>query len=183
MAEPAIWLEMVKVGATLAAAGAAAYVAYTIGSSQRDIAVRQADTAAAQRKVSEAKLNLDLFEERYALFEKVWGFLSTGPNQSESINASLRPEFTNLIPRAQFLFGSEIADFMRDASKRRIDLAVAHVQLTSGNMPPDLPQKIAEMETWFHTEASNCFKRFAPYLDFSVWKADPLERLLSKNAA
>lgn len=180
MAEPVIWLELVKVAATVGAAGAAAYVAYAIGTAQRDIAARQADTAAAQRKISEAKLNFDLFKERYEVFEKVWGFLSTGPNNNETVTASLRPEFTNLIPRAQFLFGSEIADFMREASKRRTDLAVAYVQLTSGNMPPDLPQRIAEIETWFYTEASNCHKRFDAYLDFSVWKA---ERLANKIGA
>jgi hypothetical protein len=38
-------------------------------------------------------------------------------------------------------------------------------------------QTIGSLEQWFAYEATNCFKRFADYLDFSRWKLDPLERL------
>jgi hypothetical protein len=95
-----------------------------IALSQKRIAQQQARTAAEQRKVSAAKLNLDLFEERYALFYKVWGFLSDAlEDTADKVPHPLRPEFTNLIPKARFLFGNEIADYMIEANTMRLEAA------------------------------------------------------------
>lgn len=74
-------LEIARVIVTTLATSAAAYYAIKIAASQRDIARQQAMTASAQAKTSEAKVNLDLFELRYAVFEQVWGFLSEPINK------------------------------------------------------------------------------------------------------
>ncbi|UEP34910.1 hypothetical protein LL998_01015 [Burkholderia ambifaria] len=63
-----------------------------------------------QYHVARAKLNLDLFEKRYELFNMVWAFASfvvqDGP---PSLQAPERIELKNLNPKIEFLFGDEIA--------------------------------------------------------------------------
>lgn len=49
----------------------------------------------------------------------VWGFATSGPREGR-VDASC---FTKLIPKARFLFGAEIADYMNEASRKHIDLA------------------------------------------------------------
>jgi hypothetical protein len=167
-------LEVAKVIATLAAASGASYVAWRIGTSQRDIARQQADIAAEQRQIAAAKLNLELFEERYELFMKVWGFLSDAlEDTADSVPHPLRPEFTNLIPKARFLFGREIAEYMIEANGNRVRLfTMLRQQQKDGGVPTFEGKSIADYQIWFNDEASNCFKCFAAYLDFSRWKVD-----------
>ncbi len=174
-------LELAKLLVTTIATGVAAYYAIKIAASQRDIAKRQAETALAAKKVAEAKLNFDLFEERYALFEQVWGFLSR-PVDYENPQP-MRSDFTNLIPKAQFLFGAPIADYMREASSKQIELSSMIRQQRNKPLNPEQVERMYETELWFAEEAMGCFKKFAPYLDFSAWKVDPLERFFNLNAA
>jgi hypothetical protein len=145
-----------------------------IALSQKRIAQQQARTAAEQRKVSAAKLNLDLFEERYALFYKVWGFLSDAlEDTADKVPHPLRPEFTNLIPKARFLFGNEIADYMIEANTMRVRLfTVLRQQERGEGLAKFEGRTLADYQQWFAEEATKCFKRFADYLDFSAWKRD-----------
>lgn len=181
-----IWLELVKAGVTVGATLVAAWWARQIGRSQRDIAQKRAETASRQRKVAEAKLNLDLFKERYELFEKVWAFLSAhviGDPKDQPVWPS---QFNSLIPKAQFLFGKRIADYMRDVSEKHVQWAVAHQAVRerpSNIATPEESKAITEGTSWFKSEADECFKRFADYLDFSAWKIDPLDRVFNPNAA
>lgn len=182
MAEPVIWLDLVKVVATLCAASVAAWVTWRIGSSQMDIASQQAHIASEQKRIAAAKLALELFEERYDLFHKVWGFLSTAGKPDDT--DMLHGQFTNLIPKAQFLFGPEIANYMREAHTQRIRVDSLNRKLcvSTYSATPEQIKEHSDLQQWFYDEASNCFKRFAPYLDFSVWRAgkgDPLDRLLA----
>jgi hypothetical protein len=170
-----IWLEAIKVVATVGVTLVAAWWARQIGIGQREIARRQANTAHAQRIVSEAKLNLDLFEHRYAIFEKVWAFLSKPVVNSDELEIWPR-EFNRVIPRAHFLFGKNIADYMSLASEKHVELATileAIKQRAGSVATEDESKRIEELQTWFYTEATDCFKKFAEYLNFSTWKADP----------
>lgn len=144
--------------------------------SQRDIAAQQARTALAAKSVAQAKLNLDLFEERYALFQVVWGFLSEATQTKAPEGPGLYPEFTNLIPKVQFLFGTAIATYVREVHRKRLDLDLVNRRLmTMPYVPEEESKLMTELHSWFFDEASNCFKRFGEYLDFSAWRADPLE--------
>jgi hypothetical protein len=164
-------LEVAKVVATLIAAGVAAWVAYRIGSSQRDIAARQASTAEGVRKINEAKLKLDLFEERYALFDQIWTFLSK-PIDYDRITGS-RPDFTNLIPKAQFLFGPDIVAYMKEAATKQTTMATLLLASNNRELTHPEREKLARLEHWFTYQAIDCHLLFKDYLDFSSWKADP----------
>ena len=118
-------------------------------------------------KVGRAKLNLDLFEKRYGIFEKTWAFLSSPP--AGLFDSSL----DNLIPQASFLFGHEVAEYMRKASRNASELANIDIRAQArGNViaPEDIP-RITELQTWFISEATVGVKEvFGHYLDFSAWR-------------
>ncbi len=168
------WFEGLKWVVTVAVGWAAVNVAR----SQRDVASSQAKTASLQRRTADAKLSLDLFDQRYPVFEKVWEFLSDSTRTEGTLTN--HSELSNLIPKAEFLFGKPIADYMRDMHDKRVKLDTAHRRVKANTSSTEEDEKaIADLEHWFHEEASNCFKRFADYLDFTRWKVDALERLLS----
>jgi hypothetical protein len=148
-------------------------VSLIVGGITVAIQMRQTRTASEQRRIAAAKLNLDLFEERYELFYKVWGFLSDAlEDTADRFTTQLHPEFTNLLPKARFLFGEEIGKYMEEANKMRNGLStVLKIQQRSGGVPQFEGRNIGEYQLWFADEATNCFKRFGPYLDFSQWKA------------
>lgn len=158
-------LEIAKLVVTTLVTLVAAAFALKISASQRDIAKRQADTAREARDVSAAKLNLDLFEARYAVFLEVWKFLTIATGTS-SEDAPMT-ELVNLVPKAQFLFGKDIADYMQNMIARRVDLIVAQRKDKKHSLDPEA---IEHMIAWFFAEADNCHERFAPYLDFSGWQ-------------
>jgi len=143
-----------------------------ISRAQKNIAASQRDIALEQRRVATAKLNLDLFDRRYELFMEVWGFLSHG-SIGDVVEYS-DPKFTNLIPKARFLFGDDIAEYMNKASSKKTQVALANKQKTSAPYgTPDADKQIYELGIWFNNEAKDCFKTFAPYLDFSQWRGEP----------
>lgn len=65
MAFTAVELELIKLGVTTVVSVVVGFVTLRILSGQKAIAARQADTAAEQKKVAAAKLNLDLFDRRF----------------------------------------------------------------------------------------------------------------------
>ena len=124
-----------------------------------------------QYLVARAKLNLDLFEQRLQIFDATWSFLSSpfisGIQNLTDIN------FTNMIPKASFLFGPEIELYMREASKKVTELRIIEVRTTNSNniVPPELIERRLDLEKWFLKEASEGVKRvFGPYLEFQKWK-------------
>jgi hypothetical protein len=157
-----LWLEVAKLIVTLIAAGVAAFVAWRIGSSQRDIAKEQ-------KRISAAKLNLDLFEERYELFNKVWTYLSR--IKTDGPQGATPPDIGNIIPKARFLFGEPIANWMRDAYLQHVDLGTLDIKIRQGSTSDEDKARLVKLETWFEQEAKSCFERFSGYLDFSHWKA------------
>ncbi len=162
-------LEVLKLVVGSGITAVAAFFAVKISASQRDIAKQQAATARESREIAAAKLNLDLFEERYKLFLEVWQFLSIASSVSDE--TQIHTPFTNLIPKARFLFGKEVVDFMTEANQRRIAYILAVRASYNQDYDSSEAEKIGERAKWLLDAASNCQKKFAPYLDFSEWQA------------
>lgn len=124
-----------------------------------------------QANVATAKLNLDLFERRYKIFETTWAELSSAV-QNESVQIS-NPSFTNLFPSAEFLFGREIRAYMEEISKKCTNLWTIQ-QRTRANqniVPQDLINEQTDLLNWFAKQASEgCCSRFGTYLNFSTWR-------------
>lgn len=143
----------------------AAIVALTIGAIAGYIAFQQ-------WRVSRAKLNLDLFEQRYALFEIFWAFTSARVGDLENV-AEVTIRLRNSLPKFYFLFGEEIGDHVSAALTRAAHQDVsftvsrsAHVnEATSKAM-----KEASEHSMWFYEESNTLRSRFARYLDFKDWK-------------
>lgn len=121
-----------------------------------------------QYRVGRAKLNLDLFDKRYLVFQKTWEFLSSPPPGMFGSGP-----FDNLIPQASFLFGPEVAEYMRTASRHATELATIGARARGrGDViaPEDIPRD-TELHNWFFQEASVGVKSiFGRYLDFAEWR-------------
>lgn len=142
--------------------------AITVGCAAFIVSLQQVRTAKFQADIAKAKLNLDLFEKRYLLFETTWGFLSN-PDNDYRTN---RPKFTNEIPKASFLFGSDVEEYMKEISKNAVDLHVLTVKHNARNILAEEIARMSTLENWFISEASTGVKAiFGKYMNFSNWKS------------
>ncbi|WP_164977696.1 hypothetical protein [Burkholderia pseudomallei] len=146
---------------------AAAVVALLVGVVGAFIAWRQ-------YHVARAKLNLDLFEKRYELFSMVWAFASfvvqDGP---PSLQAPERIELKNLNPKIEFLFGEDIAKYVREINSRAMDLWAINEATRANNdvMRPEHIEQHHDLMNWFADAAiQGVRKRFGAYLDFEKWR-------------
>lgn len=126
-----------------------------------------------QYRVARAKLNLDLFERRYAVFELVWGYLSRtlqgGPEAPFTGNSA---ELTNIIPQTEFLFGTEMAGYLRSIHSKALELwAIDQRTKAHGDVMAHADiQRHLEVMQWLNEQASTGAKaEFGKYLDFSRW--------------
>jgi hypothetical protein len=121
-----------------------------------------------QYQVAKAKLKLDLFEKRYAIYHKTWVILSDAVirGTAEDHHGMATP-FNNFLPEAAFLFGPEIARYLDEVSTKWTQLN----GLTRSFSTAENPEKIKELEVWMYTQATTGAKaKFAKYLDFKNWK-------------
>jgi hypothetical protein len=142
----------------------AAFVTLIIGAIAAYIAWRQHETA-------KAKLKLDLFDKRYEIFEETWSYLSQAAKLAQ--NPDPFHPFTNIIPRAGFLFGSDIEKYLRTASEKQTQLWSINAKSKSNNniIAPEDIDRLALLESWFFNEASIGAKQvFGSYLNFEEWK-------------
>ena len=154
--QSSIWIEIAKGMPT-------AFVALIIG-------LVAAYIAWHQYQVAKSKLKLDLFEKRYAIFEHSWRFMS----EAVQIGATTGPlsQFDNLIPQAEFLFGNDVAEYLREASRKRTELwMILQKSKSSYGMSEDDIERDKVLTNWFFEEASKGVKQvFGPYLDFKTWR-------------
>lgn len=138
------------------------------------IAIASGLIAWRQYCVAKSKLNLDLFEKRYGIFEIVWRFVSgvitTGaPRPFDGESA----EITNLLPQIEFLFGLDIALYVRELLNKATELWTIDqaAKVSAGMMPPEHVERYKALLETFSYEASEVIKsRFAAYLSFDNWR-------------
>jgi hypothetical protein len=97
--------------ATIIAAATAAGITFVFNSRQLTIAKDQAATADAQRRIAAARLNFDLYEKRYAVFE-VARRLLRGVVQRDYIDAKEVIDFNIETADAPFLFEQDIVNYL-----------------------------------------------------------------------
>ena len=104
------YMEQAKLVVTSVIAEIAAGFGIAIQRSQRNIAQRQADTAHEAKLVAAAKLNLDLFERRMAIFDATWAVFPV-PHQNEGLTDEYKA-FRNAAHKAAFLFSQDVNDYL-----------------------------------------------------------------------
>ena len=146
----------------------AAFVALVIGLAAAGIAWRQA-------RIASAKLKLDLFEQRFAIFLAVWRAVSAPGIETVNLDEEVTG-IANMPSQAAFLCGGSLGQYVRevrDKLTRYRDLGggsgVDLLGFDAANLQRDAERVI--LRTWFASEAAgNCHERFRPFLDFSTWK-------------
>jgi hypothetical protein len=144
----------------------AAVVALLVGGIAAGIAYRQYG-------VARARLKLDLFEKRFAIFHKTWEILSEVVMKgTREKNYGLATPFNNFLPEAQFLFGEPIKKYLDEVSSRWTRLY--GLEAERGEEGIDRHANISEareLKCWFHEQASTGVKaQFDPYLNFENWR-------------
>ena len=123
-----------------------------------------------QYRVARAKLNLDLFEHRFALYDVIWTYLSAAEQGDGASDADLN----NAIPKAHFLFGPEIANFMHACieNKQRQRAAARELSQTPSDGPlrTRAERALTELMDFWVRERVGLRTRFAPYMDFKEWR-------------
>ena len=126
-----------------------------------------------QYEVAKAKLKLDLFEKRYAIFRKILVILTDVGTEENHERAT--PPFINYMPEAAFLFGKEIPEYLDELSgkwNQRHALQDDKVEMVdSDGRKNENSQKSKELDLWFYSQATWGVKeKFSKYLDFKNWK-------------
>lgn len=144
----------------------AAIVALLVGGIAAAIAYRQ-------YRIARTKLKLDLFDKRYAIFEEVWGILSDVVQNGTQTkpNRGMGTPFNNLVPKAAFLFGADIEEYVDKVSEAWAKLWSLELPLQSQSPTPKEIAEAAELRRFFHAQASEGAKAiFGRYLSFDGWK-------------
>jgi hypothetical protein len=120
-----------------------------------------------QFMVAKAKLKLDLFEKRYAIFHQTWVILSDVVIRgTREDHHGMATPFNNFLPEAAFLFGPEIYNYLDEVSTKWTELH--GVEGDKDNVAAGLIKD--DLELWFFNQASKGAKeKFSKYIDFQNW--------------
>jgi hypothetical protein len=124
-----------------------------------------------QYAVTKAKLKLDLFDKRYAIFQRTVTLLDVARKGTRERNYGLAP-FNDFRPQAAFLFGKPIERYLIEASTKWNELHGLEGELDGAGI--DRQANIASsrvLKNWFEEQVLNGAKaQFGAYLDFESWK-------------
>jgi len=177
------YMEQAKLVVTSAIAVIAAGFGIAIQRSQRNIAQRQADTAHQAKLVAAAKLNLDLFEKRMAIFDATWAVFPVA-HQNEGLTDEYK-EFRNAAHKAAFLLGRDVNDYLAEVLVKvdalRINGAMVRAQNDIARQNQQYNQSVgeamakllleqSELQMWLMEQAAPCKAVFGKYMDFSTWQ-------------
>ena len=136
--------------------------------------VQQRSSLFRQWQVSKAKLSLDLVEKREPIFQLVWEACSSYLQHYEPAKAKLAAiAIKNAVPRARFLFGKEIAEYMIDLATvmAKIDNADMRAARASNIITPDwIKPRHEAMERLIFEADDGCKDKFARFLNFNEWR-------------
>jgi hypothetical protein len=131
-----------------------------------------------QYQVAKAKLKLDLFEKRYAIFQKTRITLSDvfiRGTEEDHDGIAATPPFINFMPEATFLFGPEIEKYLDELSGKWNEhhaLSDEKVEMVGpdGHKNKD-SEGLKKLDLWFYAQATKGVQeKFSKYLNFANWK-------------
>lgn len=163
------WKLIVTTFVAAVVGGFTIYVAWQ----QRNIAKRQAAIAEQAKQVAAAKLNYDLFVERYRLYALLRDELLQIVIARQNYDPG-KSQYQLEVPKFAFLFGRDITDYLKKINDTHNEL------MSTWQRQPYTSEEerlnAAKLFSWMNTESLECYKRFKPYLDFSEWQAQDWAR-------
>jgi hypothetical protein len=122
-----------------------------------------------QWRVARSKLRLDLFDRRYKVFEATRKFLGSILRDARFEDSQLF-EFYAGTSDTEFLFGSEVVDYLTEIRKRALDMRL-HQKLCEplpvGKERSCHVQAEHDQLVWLGNQLTAMSKTFRPYLSFS----------------
>lgn len=122
-----------------------------------------------QYRVAENKLRLDLFDRRYKVYDATRKFLI----QIAQYNSFEEPELVNFaagISDAEFLFGADVVEYLKQIRKRALDMR-DHQAILEQELRDDELSRRAHTEqdhrSWLKKQITDMASVFAPYLGFA----------------
>ena len=85
-----------------------------------------------QLKTAREKLNADLFEKRFLIFQKCNQF-SAAIIQEGNLNYESLPDFYNAKGQAQFLFDVDVNDFLKETKERAFRIKNSYAEIYDSN--------------------------------------------------
>jgi hypothetical protein len=151
--------------AAVAAVLVAVLVTWRLGKGQLRIAKQQAATARQQAELAAVRLQHDLFDRRFAIYEAAQKLalevVETANVSREGWNAFIRSTEKSL-----FLLDKEVTDYLTDMRKRAVNLRNATGKLEQGSEEPGLARERADLSTWFAYQFDVLIEKFKPTLTF-----------------
>ena len=139
------------------------------------IAYQQWKTSRRQHELAQDKLKLDLFDQRYKVYQGLLDFI-------DAANIDGRPSreafgrFYLAINPAKFLFGDDLWKYLELVRKQAADLRAAGAMIAKATedrcetIPMAHLTQASETErellTWFYNQPEEASKQFLPYLNF-----------------
>ena len=122
-----------------------------------------------QWQLARSKLRLDLFDRRYKVYDTTRKFLAEIVRNAKFEDSHLF-EFYAGTSDAEFLFGSEVVDYLAQIRKRAIDMRT-HQKLYDRMPVGDERSRHVQAEhdqlVWLSEQLTAMTKSFTPYLGFS----------------
>lgn len=140
------------------------------------IAIQQYRTnklvAAHQLQIATKKLNFDLYEKRFRIFQETKDFILRIAKEGK-IDILEVHDFNININEAKFLFSVDIVQFLQELQKRVLNYSHLTEEINNHNLFPvhsaEYAEKVrewAELSKWFTCEYEHVEDRFLAYLDF-----------------
>jgi hypothetical protein len=155
--------------ATIIAAAVAAVITFVFNSRQLKIAKDQAATADAQRKIAAARLNFDLYEKRYAVFEAARRLLQDVVQQ-DYIDAKDVIKFNIETADAPFLFEQDIVNYLDKLRNKLLRFKRLRTQEKAADEGDEEEKRqrlvglVADQHQELNTELEIIIEKFKPYL-------------------
>ncbi len=126
-----------------------------------------------QYRLGREKFKLDLFEKRFAVFAGTRRFLTHILRDGDLQDYNYLWEYRAAIGEAEFLFETDITEYLEDIYKHALKLKADRDTLSSlpvGTERTQLNHEISENLRWLTDQLPELKKRFSPYMKFKTWK-------------
>ena len=125
--------------------------------------------ACLQWRVARNKLRLDLFDRRWQIYAATSKFVDAINNDPENVG-SYTNDFNAGTSNAEFLFGNDVLNYIKQVRTRAVGMRTARVLYESqpdGEARTRNVQRYEADLSWLIEQSISMTKTFAPYLGFS----------------
>jgi len=155
-------------GATIVAAFVAALITFRFGARQVDIAREQAINAQRQVNLAAVRLQHDLYDRRFRVFEVARQFLVNDIYDKVILSGDALFKFTRGVLEAEFLFDDEVISYLTDLRNRAVNLYALNSKFKDERLDQEARAKLADEEAdlvnWFVDQYPILIKKFKPFL-------------------